>query len=127
MFIVVLSVSNIVSGYNHRKCISLSSQKYWNQCWNDAKCQYEWKKRHVCEKNYIWNPATGSCENGKYLASIIDDSAIMCDEIIKVDTEAKSNDIAKSKNEETRTFNEISIKKYNVKNTKFLYFTCFFS
>ena len=85
------------------------------------------KKRHVCEKNYIWNPATGSCENGKYLASIIDDSAIMCDEIIKVDTEAKSNDIAKSKNEETRTFNEISIRKYNVKNTKFLYFTCFFS
>ena len=51
----------------------------------------------------------------------------MCDKIIKVDTEAKSNDIAKSKNEETRTFNEISIKKYNVKNTKFLYFTCFFS
>ena len=52
------------------------------------------KKRHVCEKNYIWNPATGSCENGKYLASIIDDSAIMCDEIIKVDTEAKSNEDA---------------------------------
>ena len=113
MFIVVLSISNIVSGYNHRKCISLSSQKYWNQCWNDAKCQYEWKKRHVCEKNYIWNPATGSCENGKYLASIIDDSAIMCDEIIEADAEAKSHD------EETK-----NIPKN--KNRKLLYFTCLF-
>ena len=23
------------------------------------------KKRHVCEKNYVQNPATCSCENGK--------------------------------------------------------------
>ena len=42
------------------------------------------------KKNYIFNPATCSCENGKYLKSIMDDSAITCDEII--DTEAKSND-----------------------------------
>ena len=32
-------------------------------------------------KDYIWNPAIYSCENGKYLASITDDSVIMCDEI----------------------------------------------
>ena len=32
-------------------------------------------------KNYIWNPAKCSCENGKYLASIMDDSAIMCDKV----------------------------------------------
>ena len=38
---------------------------------------------HVCEKDYIWNPATCGCENGKYLASIMDDSAITCDEIIE--------------------------------------------
>ena len=31
----------------------------------------------------IWNPATCSCENGKYLASIIDDSVIACDEIVE--------------------------------------------
>ena len=31
---------------------------------------------------YIWNPATCSCENGKYLASIVDDSVITCDKII---------------------------------------------
>ena len=34
-------------------------------------------------KNYIWNAATCSCENEKYLASIMDNSAITCDEIIE--------------------------------------------
>ena len=34
------------------------------------------------QKNYIWNPATCSCKNGKYLGSIADDSAATCDEII---------------------------------------------
>ena len=32
-------------------------------------------------KNYAWNPATCSCGNGKYLASIMDGSAMMCDEV----------------------------------------------
>ena len=41
------------------------------------------KKRHVCEKDYFRNPATCNCENGKYLASILDDSVIMCHEIIE--------------------------------------------
>ena len=45
---------------------------------------------HVREKDYVWNPATCSCENGKYLASVMDNSAITCDEIIE------------SYNEETR-------------------------
>ena len=36
--------------------------------------------------NYTWNPATCSCKNGKYLASIIDDSVIMCDKIIEEET-----------------------------------------
>ena len=52
-------------------------------------------EKHICEKDYIWNPATCSCKNGKYLASIIDNSVITCDEII--DTESKSN------NKETKT------------------------
>ena len=52
-----------------------------NQKWNDDKCQHECKK-HICEKDCIWNPATCSCKNGKYLASIIDDLVIKCDEII---------------------------------------------
>ena len=33
-------------------------------------------------KDYIWNPAKWSYENSNYLASIIDDSVITCDEII---------------------------------------------
>ena len=42
-----------------------------------------WKKHHICEKDYIWHPATCSCENGKYLASTIDNFVITCDEIIE--------------------------------------------
>ena len=35
------------------------------------------------QKQYVWNPATRSCENGKYLANIIDDSEITFDKIIE--------------------------------------------
>ena len=49
------------------------------------------QKNHVCEKDYIWNSATCNCENGKYLASIMDDSVITCDEVIKLhDEETKT-------------------------------------
>ena len=61
-----------------------------DQWWKNDQCRCECKKRHVLEKNYVWNPATSNCENGKYLTSIMDDSAIICDEII--DREGKSND-----------------------------------
>ena len=45
----------------------------------------------LCEKDHIWNPATCSCENGKYLASIVDDSVIMSDKIIgSFDEETKT-------------------------------------
>ena len=50
-----------------------------NQKWNNDECWCECKnleKHHVCKKDYIWNPTTSSYENGKYLASIIDDSMI---------------------------------------------------
>ena len=50
---------------------------YNDKCWCEC-------KKHICEKDYIWNPATCSCKNGKYLASIIeDDSVITYDEIIE--------------------------------------------
>ena len=52
-------------------------------------------KKHICQKDYIQNPATLSCKYGKFLASIIDDLVITSDKII--DTEAKSYD------EETKT------------------------
>ena len=41
------------------------------------------KKHHICEKNYVWNPAICSCQSGKYLANITDYSTIICDEIIE--------------------------------------------
>ena len=37
----------------------------------------------MCKKDYIWNPSTYSFENGQCLESIVNDSAIMCDEIIE--------------------------------------------
>ena len=70
--------------FDGRKCNS-------DQWQNNNKCRCECKKCHVCEKDYIWNPSTCSCENGKYLASIMDDSAITCDEVIvSYDKETKT-------------------------------------
>ena len=45
---------------------------------------------HV-KKDYIWSPATCSCENSKYLASTIDNSVITCDEIIIAAGSAPTN------------------------------------
>ena len=36
----------------------------------------------MCEKDYVWNPATCNCENGKYLGSIMNYSAVILDEVI---------------------------------------------
>ena len=63
----------------------------------------ECKRHHICEKDCIWNPATCSFKNGKYLGSIIDNSVIAFDEIIEVE--------AKSINEETKTAPKIVMKK----------------
>ena len=60
--------------FDRRKCNS-------DQWWNNDKCQYESKKRHVYEKVYVWNPATCNFENGKYLARIADDSVITLNEM----------------------------------------------
>ena len=62
--------------FDGRKCNS-------DQLWNNDKCRCKCKKRHVCEKNYVCNSATCSCENWKYLASFMDNSAIIVDEIIE--------------------------------------------
>ena len=89
-----LSVFNMITGINESKtltkdisceCKSKFDGKKCNsdQWWNNKKCRCECKKRHVCEKDYIWNPATCRCKNGKYLVSIMNDSAITCAEIIE--------------------------------------------
>ena len=66
------------------------------------------KKQIICEIDYVWNLAIRNCGNGKYLASIMDNLAIICDEVIKwYDAEIKT----------TPT---------NFKILKFLCFTCIF-
>ena len=63
----------------------------------------------MCKKDYIWNPATCSCGNGKYLANFIDDSVITDVEII----------------EETKTVpTNFNKKKATYKKT--IYLTCIF-
>ena len=54
-----------------------------NQWWNNNICWCECQKIHVCEKDYVWDPATCICKNGKYLVSIMDDSVIICDKVIE--------------------------------------------
>ena len=55
------------------KCIFDGRRCHSDQWWHNYKCQCDPKKCHVSEKDYIYNPATCNCENGKYLASIMDD------------------------------------------------------
>ena len=68
--------------FDVRKC---NSKQKWNNYEFRRKCE-----KHMCGKDYIWNLATCSWKNGKYLASIICNSVITYDEII--DAEDKSYD-----------------------------------
>ena len=85
---------NMITGINESKTLTKHTSckckfKFdGNECksdqrWNNDRCRCECKKRHVIEKDYIWNPAACSCENGKYLASIMNPSAINYDEVIE--------------------------------------------
>ena len=65
--------------FDGRKCNS-------NQKWNNNKRRFKCRKHHIYEKDYICNPTACNCKKGKYLASIIDDSLIMCDKIIHTET-----------------------------------------
>ena len=45
------------------KCRS-DGKKHNSNKWRDNdKCRRECKKNHICEKDYVWNPATCICEN----------------------------------------------------------------
>ena len=37
----------------------------------------------MCKNDCIWNPAKCTCENGKYVKSVVDNYKIVCDEIIE--------------------------------------------
>ena len=83
--------------------------------WNNDKCGCEGKKRHVCEKDCVWNPRTCSYEKENYLESIIDDSALPCDEIIE------------SNNEETKTVTTNLNEKKAICKTQNFYISLAFS
>ena len=89
-----LSVINMITGKNELKTLTKhisytcnckfdGTKCNSNHNWNNNKRWCECKKHNINEKDYMWNPATCSCENGKYLTNIINDSVIMCDEIIE--------------------------------------------
>ena len=90
-----LSLFNMVTGINESKTLTnhisyeckcrFDERKGNSDQWqNNDKCRYEFKKRHVCEKEHIWNLCKCNCGNGKYLADIMDDSTIICDEVIEL-------------------------------------------
>ena len=78
--------SKILTKHTSCECRCSFKRRKWNSNQRRNKdnwCQCKNKIKHrVCEKGSIWNPATCSCENGKYVGSFIDDSVISCDEII---------------------------------------------
>ena len=60
---------------------------------NNDKCRCGCKNYQICEKYYIWYPATCICENRNYLVNIIDDLVIICDEIIGVEAQLNNEEV----------------------------------
>ena len=50
---------------------------------NKCRCECKYFRKNMYEKGYIWDPDKCSCENSRDGKSIIDDSVIMCDEIME--------------------------------------------
>ena len=95
-----LSVFNMITGINESKrlakhisckckCRFDGEKCNTNQWWNNNKRRCESKNIHLCENDYVWNPATCTCENRKYLASIMDKT--IWDELID-ETETSFNE-----------------------------------
>ena len=89
-----LSVFNMITEINESETLTkhisykCKCRFDWRKCgsdqwWNNDKCWCECEKRHVCQKHYVWNPATWNCENRKYLVSNVDGSAVTRDKIIE--------------------------------------------
>ena len=70
----------------------------------------------ISAKDYIWNPAICSCENGEYLGSIINDSVITCDEIINAADSVSAN--VPANDTSTVSTNVISTATLNFHNKK---------
>ena len=66
------------------KCAFNSTTWNSNQKWNNKTCQRDCKNYRNCRKDYSWNPSRYTCENSKYLRSLVNTSMIACNEIIYV-------------------------------------------
>ena len=97
--------------FDGRKCNS-------NERWNNGKYRCECRKHNICEKDYIWNSTTCSCENEKYLASIMNDSAIIYNEVINADVKAKSKGEAQTMKKQ-ELFQQILMKRKQLVKRKF--------
>ena len=64
---------------------------------------------------FIWNPNTFICGNGEYLASSIDDSVIMCDEIINAVDSILTNVIDIKNTMSTNVTSTVSITSHEKK------------
>ena len=74
----------------------MDNDKCWCECKNP-------KEHNACKTDYIWNPAICSCENGKYMGNIIDDSLITCDRFINAEWSETLATQGKLHDEETKT------------------------
>ena len=87
-----LSVFNMITGINESKILTRHISCKWKWKFDETTCNpiqwldnYKYRcecKKHIRKEDCVRNPSICICENGKYLASIMDDSAIICDQII---------------------------------------------
>lgn len=60
------------------KCKLDTTTRNSSQKWSNRTCQCVCENYRMCKNDYSWSPGTCTCENGKYVKSTVDESAIMC-------------------------------------------------
>ena len=83
-----------------------------NQESNNDKSRCECKKYPTYKNNYSWNPGKCISKNSSHLKSIIDDSVIVCDEIISITDNVSTN---VTNTTPTNVTNTVSINSYDKK------------
>ena len=73
------------------KCNFNSTTCDSNQKWNNNKCLCKCKKYPPCKKDFSWNPNICICKNSRYFKSAVDNSVIVCDQIINVIESVSTN------------------------------------
>ena len=84
--ISTINESKTLTEHMSCKCkFKFESKKYnANQKWNNNECWCDCEHvKNICEKESYLELCNMYWENGKYVGSIIDDSVIICDEIVE--------------------------------------------